>query len=710
MLPCRNGRVTLAQLSVLRLLAQDASQTNGTPQLPPVTVQGENLTPIPQPGSSAVTVVSGDEVRVGEVESTRACPPRPRTSRFLTRIISECPNFQSVDIRENNFGVGEPVVGLYVDDVPYFDLNSRGMSLFDVQQIQIARGEQGAVYGASGPGGVINVITRQPVKRLAWLRRSELRQLQRAELSTGRGGALITNKLYLGIDGVYALRIGYVYNNFLHDTPDSQDTLGGRAVLRWTPSDPWTITVSAGAERYNDGFVPTYLPGADANPFSVSRNLNGFVDTDNVNESLKVAYAPGPFKVVSVTTHRDWRQNLLQDFDFSALPLVNGFSNPRVEQWSQELRVQSADDAEKFKWLGGFFFLDNDLHGNSGSEEFFPITSLPPPLPNPLAPPTTLPTVTRSQNDTYAVFGQGTYTVLYHLDLTAGLRFTDDDREMLRVRTLQNAALGALTLGASDLSGNFTDLEPKFALAWHFTPAIEVYGSVAAGYQSGGFNPSVDSATLARFAPERSWQYELGAKSRWLEDRLSAHAALFYNDMDNYQTFRISPIDPTQSFLVNAHRAAAYGAELELTARPIDELDLNAGAGYTDARYKNFLDPTTGKQLAGQPISFVPQFTLNLSATYHFPWRIYARGEVIGVGHYTLDDTYDIASGPTAQSSYALVNAQVGYADKHFEVYFFARNIFDRHYFNDGLNLGYPSLVLQPGDPATFGVAATARF
>jgi iron complex outermembrane receptor protein len=403
-----------------------------------------------------------------------------------------------------------------------------------------------------------------------------------------------------------------------------------------------------------------------------------------------------------VTTHREWRQDLLQDFDFSAINAVDGFSSPQVEQWSEELRVESPDSAEKLKWRAGLYYLNDNLHSDSGSVVF-----LPPPM-------TTLQTLARSQNETYALFGQATYNIWEHLDLTAGVRLTEDDREISRIGT----ASGFVT-GEYDSSARYTALQPKVAVTWHFKPTLEAYASATEGYQSGGFNSAVDAASQSQYAPERSWQFELGGKSSWFHDKLSVNAALFYTDAGDYQTYRINPADPTQAYLLNAHRAELYGAELELTARPVEGLDLSAGAGYTDARYNRFTVPAadTGTggpaDLDGKAISFVPEFTGNLSARYRLPWwHLYVRGEVIAVGRYQLDDAYDISSGPTVQGAYLLANAQAGYESSHFNIYFFAKNIFDRHYFNNALNLGpsYGALVLQPGDPATFGVAATARF
>jgi iron complex outermembrane receptor protein len=686
-------------LDSFSLMAQQSGQPA---QLAPVTVTGTAVAAIPQADSSAATVVSGQEVEMGEISSMRDLSAQTPNFMAFDANNQRSPKFSIRGFRENNFGAGEPVVGFYVDDVPYFDMYSRGVALYDVREMEFVSGDQGTLYGASGVGSVINIVTRQPGNDTHGYVETSYGNYNSQNYQLGLGGALIKDKLFFSLDGLYGLRDGFVYNSFVHDHPDSQNTATGRATLRWTPTAAWSVTLTANGGRDNDGFVPTYLPGADANPFSVSRNVNGYVDTYNTDEALRIGYESTAVKVTSVTTLRDWRQDLLQDFDFSALNAVDGFSYPRLEQWSEELRVESPEGADKLKWRAGLYYLNDNLHSDSGSMAF-----LPPPA-------STLLTLARSQDETYALFGQATYNISEHLDLTAGVRLTEDDREILRVATASG-----FTTGAYDSSGSYTAAQPKIAATWHFKPTLEAYASVTEGYQSGGFNPSVDMASESQFSPERSWQFELGGKSSWFHNKLSANAALFYTDANNYQTYRINPADPLEAYLLNAHRAELYGAELELTARPIPGLDLSAALGYTDARYNRFTVPAaetgTGApaDLDGKPISFVPEFTGNVSARYRLPWwHLYVHGEVVGVGRYHLDDAYDISSGPTTQDAYFLVNAQAGYESGHFKVYFFAKNIFDTRYFNNALNLGpsYGALVLQPGDPATYGVAATARF
>jgi iron complex outermembrane receptor protein len=694
-----------AALSPFQAFAQNGSSPA---QLSPVTITGPTVSAIPQSSTSAAAVVSGEEVQVGEMTSVRDLTAQTPSLTVFDGNNQRSPRFSMRGFRENNFVGGEPVVGLYVDGVPYFDMNSRGLALFDVREIQFVRGEQGALYGASGVGGVINVLTAQPQNQTRGYIEGSYGNYNAQNYQVGISGALVTNKLFFGVNGLDTLRDGFVYNNFDHDHPDDQNTLGLRGVLKWTPSDPWEITLMADAGRDNDGFVPTYLPGSDSSAFDVSRNVNGYVHTDNLDEALKIGYAAGSVLVTSVLTHRNWAQNAFQEIPPSANETV-GSTSPRLDQWTEELRVESPDPEAVLKWRAGLYYSAGDLLDDSGN----------------ISPSGDYSAVSESKSDTYALFGQGTYTPFEKLDLTAGLRLTYDYRNLELPNFNQGFFYSPTSpVNSAKSSDVFTSAQPKLAAAWHFTPALEAYASAAEGYQSGGFNssavvvgypfpasPPSSAPVSGEYSPERDWQFEAGAKSSWLGNKLSVNASIFYTVADNYQTYA------QQTYMLNAHRADLYGAELELTARPIKDLDLSVGAGYTDARYSRFTEPAaaslTGSpvDLNGKAISFVPEFTANASARYRLPWyHLYVHGEIIGVGRYHLDDSYDVASGPVTQDAYCLVNAQFGYESKHFQIYFFAKNIFDTHYYNNALNLGYASLVLQPGDPATYGIAATARF
>ncbi|MDB6028244.1 MAG: TonB-dependent receptor [Verrucomicrobiales bacterium] len=689
--------VAFAILLPATILKITGAETN-VYQLSPVTVQGAVTETIPQVATSAASTISSNTFRAGQIVTTRDLTAKVPNLTVFDANNDRSPKFSIRGLRENNFGIGEPVVGMYVDDVPYFDLNSRGISLFDIERVDFVRGSQGTLFGASGPGGVLNIVTRQPDN--AWHGHAGMSygNYDSQIYEAGISAPILTNRLYLTLSGLYSRRDGFVHNNALDTDPDTREALSGRASLKWLATEELTFTFTATGEQFRDGFVPTYYPTLDKSPFSVSRNFDGFVDTDSDNQSFKIAYDSSAVRITAVTSHRDWKQNLAQDFDFSASPFVStiGFSNPELEQWSQELRVQSPEDADKLKWLGGLFFLHGDQKNSSGSSTFIAVPF-----------PFTINATTKSHTEahTYAAFGQATYTVVENLDLTAGVRLTYDKREMDRSRVV---TFPPATF-ASSLEDDFMAAQPKVGISYHLTPKAEVYASVTEGYQSGGFNPSVDKPSQAKFNSASSWQFEVGAKSSCLEDKLSTKAALFYTETEDYHVFRLNPLNPTQSFLLNAERATSYGAELELMAKPVESLELNVGLSYTHATYDVFGDPNTGARFDGNNISFVPEYTANASATYRLPCNFYIRGELNGFGRYYLDD-----ANTTPQPLFVLANAQIGYEMKNIEIYFFAKNIFDKRYSANALDLRnafQPDLLVrQPGDPVTFGFAFNAHF
>lgn len=707
---------------VISISAQtNESSGSSTYRLPTITVYGSqpDSTQTVAHAANAVTVLSGEQVKPGGIMNTRELGTYLPNVTVFDANNDRSPKFSIRGLRENNFAVGDPVVGFYVDDIPYTDLNSRGLALFDVEQIEFLRGPQPGLFGANGPSGVINIVTRQPGDE--WEGRGGVtfgnyeQQIYEASLR----GPIVEEKLSLGVSGLYSRRDGFVHNRTNDAHPDDKETLAGRAQLRWTPAETLDFSLVLHGQEFNDGFIPTYYRGHDKDLFSVKRDFDGFVDTETWGTAFKGSFKNEVVKVTSISSYRNWEQNLMQDFDFTENPIRLGFATPELDQWSQEFRVQSNDESRDLKWLGGLFYSAGDLKNNSGSIELAPNPMLP------LPPPSTFRTISENDSETYALFGQATYTAWEKLDFTAGLRFTYDDRAVNRTRTLENSSGflpgGSQTLGAWHDSESFTDVSPKFGISYRCTETIESYVSVSRGYQSGGFNAANDSKDGAKFDSSHSWNYEAGVKTKWLDDRLLVNGAVFYINAENYQVYRINNLDPSQAFLVNADRAKSFGAELDLMAQPCEHLDLSAAFGVTETEFDRFTERTTistpggpvtsTTTFDGNDANFVPAFTANFAAQVNFPCNFYARAEYQAVGSYYLDE-----ANSAKQSAYGLVNARVGYRQEHFEIYVFGKNIFNKEYVNNALDLrnslpGFADqLIRQPGDPMTFGVALSGNF
>lgn len=710
----------IATLAVAPAFAQTNTTLEPSP-LPTVTVIGEKPA-LQQPETIAAGVVAGDLFERGGYNNTRELTAiAPNTSLFDGNN-QRTPRFSLRGFRENNFMLGEPTVALYVDDVPFLDLASRGLPLYEIEQAEFYRGPQGTLFGANGIGGVMNIRTVQPGNDWHGHATAGYGSYDEQSYQLGISGPIAQDQLALGLSGLFSSQDGFVRNLTTGSRADDRETLSGRGVLRWTPTDRLDVSLSITGERFRDDFIPTFYrtssfpPGtSDESMFRVRRNIDGYNDTDAFGQALRIGYDAEDFKFVSITAHRNWEQNLLQDFDFSSLELRNGFSRPEVETWSQEVRFQSPDSADKLKWLGGLFFADTRTKSDSGSIEFTPIPIAPG---FESGPPTTFRTLATSDGNTYAAFGQATLSVTEQLDLIGGLRLNHDVREISRSKTISatnSTFMGfpagpfSSTFGEYDTDMDFTHLLPKVGAAWHFNSNLLGYVSFTGGYQSGGFNASVDDPAESRFDPARSWNYELGLKSDWADHCFTANLALFYTDTQDYQVYRLNGADPSQAYVQNADRAKMMGAELEFAARPAAGWEFSGGIGYTHAEYDRYFDSVNGVSLNGKTISFVPELTGNIAGQYRFPCGFYARVEVQALGDYYL--TEDNAA---KQSAFGLLNCRVGYDTKHWSIYVFGRNVLDKEYAANALDLrwgGQPDMiVLQPGNPATVGVALTARF
>ncbi len=693
---CAASLAGLISIAAVRLAAAAPAILEEPPVvMSPITVYGGDYRVLP--GAASLNVLTSEPVQGGALATTRDLSALAPNFVTLDGNNNRMPRFSVRGLRENNFVTGDAVVGLYLDDVPYADLYSRSLALLDVESIEFIRGPQGTLYGASGPGGVLNITGHQPSNLWQGRARFTYGSYNQQAYDATLSGPIVTDQLAFGFSGLYSQRDGFVRNLLDGGRLDDQETLAGRVQLRWTPAEPWELSLYASAQCFNDGFVPTYLAGSDQDFFHVRRDFVGHVDTKSWNLAFKAAWHNDAVKVTSVTSYRDWRQDLAQDFDFSAnaLGATVGVFQPELRQWTEEVRVHSLDQDAPLKWNAGLYFAAADTETDSGRtiDVFFLDSSM---------------THAELEARTYAIFGEATYSVREKLDFVAGLRLTGDQRDMTRSRSGVDVlgGTGPFQTGPFSVDDTFGAVQPKLGLAYHFQPECMWYATASAGYQSGGFNVSNDAAAQSGFDPARSWHFETGVRTLWAEGRLELNAALFYTRTEDYQVYRLSLRDPTQAWLLNAARASSWGAETEVLVRPTKDLTLSLLAGYTTAEFDRFYDSQNNQSFDGNEINFVPEFTATLAAEYQIWKGLYARAEVVGVGKYYLDE-----ANSAAQDAYALLNARVGYRYENFEIFAFGRNLSNEEYASNALDFRpFSDPVRQPGDPLCLGVGVSAEF
>jgi iron complex outermembrane receptor protein len=258
---------------------------------------------------------------------------------------------------------------------------------------------------------------------------------------------------------------------------------------------------------------------------------------------------------------------------------------------------------------------------------------------------------------------------------------------------------------------DYDEVLPKFSIAYDFTDEIMAYASASKGYLAGGYTYFFDSGPQNfTYDPEYTWNYEIGTKTSWLDNRLIANLSLFYIDMEDKQV--IEWVAGMYQTIENAAEAHSMGVELELHARPMRGLDLFAGFGYMEAEFDNWtateLNYTTFQyeqyDYKNKDLPNVPKYTYNLGVQYRHLSGFFGRVDLLGTG-----DFYGDAKNKAKVDAYELVNLRLGYEREHFDIIFWCKNLFDEDYEAFKMAWGEDEFGIE-AEPRMFGATVTYRF
>ncbi|TAE55095.1 MAG: TonB-dependent receptor [Nostocales cyanobacterium] len=598
-----------------------------------------------------------------------------------------------------NFLANQDTVGFYIDDVPFDYGGFLDVGLIDLERVEVLRGPQSTLYGRSSPAGVVNVISRppsnQPEMRISALYGS----YNNRELQLSLSDAIIPDQLSFRLAGAYKARDGLFDNTFLNKPSGEQSQITGRAQILWTPTPEWDISLNAYASD-NDNGNPTFSRQNAENPFQVSQEVDGFNRLSTNTQALKISYNGDGFRATSITTRRFSNQNTLvgDNFPGDLLQQIIGINSTL---WSQELRFQSPESADRLRWLLGGYYESRHFNVVDDTFKYTDAGAVAFGLPAPGND-----RVSAEQNrHTYAIFGQIDYKPIAPLTLFAGWRYETADAELDRRRVFVNPD-GTVNPSTAEVRNNTINSDvfiPRFGLQYRFNPNLMAYATIAKGHRPSGFNYRADTEDTRRFQEETTWTYEAGLKSSWLDDRLSANLSIFQSDVDNYQVLLTDDFGFFRN--VTNGNVKVTGLEFELKAKPLQGLDLIAGIGYVDSKFKNYTNPFTGGDFSNNRVPFAPELTYNLAVQYRSRSGIFARAELRGYGITYFDDANKVKQDP-----YALVNARIGYEGKKYGIYLYGNNLFDTRYITSGFLFPAPNVTAGFGDPVTYGVQVSASF
>ncbi|MEM7064840.1 MAG: TonB-dependent receptor [Cyanobacteria bacterium P01_B01_bin.77] len=659
----------------------------------------ENVQDVP----ISITAITEQEIEDADITS-------------LEDIARNTPNFTFFPSGDRSFGLysirglsnssviaNRDPVDFYVDGIPYNFASFLDIDLPDLERVEVLRGPQSVVYGRNSLAGVVNLITRKPTDTFKVNGVASYGNFNDLDLRASVSGPVIEDELFFRLAGSYGSRDGYVRNTLLDDGINEQSGGSGRGQLLWTPSDNLEIALNASFDDYRDG-ASSYVP-LNGDPFETAQDIDGFNDLVSNAQGLRVAYTHTDFRFTSTTTRRFSKNDLEFDGDYTAADaVVRVLDDLSSTVFSQEFRLQSPETAEQFEWLLGGYYESSQFdsegngfrYGNDVTTLFGPMFPFPAGSLN----------LTNSEvnSDTISVFGQVSYRPIDALTLTTGLRYESTNNtleEFDRVITIPGLPdIPLFSLDEVEQDGD--ELLPRFVAEYRFSPDLMAYGSITRGYRPPGTNFGPGSAETATYNAERSWNYEVGLKSSWLEDRLAVNLALFHNPVDDFQVLLFDQIGG--SFTDNAD-VSITGFELEARATPVTGFDIVAGLGLIDAEFTDFINPFTRENSDGNQLTFAPDLTYNLALQYRSPQGIFGRLELQGLGTTFFDDANTLEQDP-----YAIVNARLGYEMENLGLYLFANNIFDTEYINQAFALPPIGAIASYGVPATYGVQVRTRF
>ncbi|NOX50716.1 MAG: TonB-dependent receptor [Gammaproteobacteria bacterium] len=691
-------------------------------------------------------------------------------------------------IGQVNWGPAQdPKVGTYLNGV-YLGRPQGGIfDLLDIDRVEVLRGPQGTLFGRNTTAGLIHVITKEPHNEFE----------AKVKVGGGENGQqLYAGTVNIPFGDTFAGRFtvqhreedGYVDNTFDGSEWNDQNSQNGRASFLWTPADSFEAVLSLDAQRVREkptlatcnflgpdnGALAGGLEGLawvfgtydDVRDNCLAQGyLRGYED-DPDNDSKIDAWGvaltlrwdiEGIGELTSISSYRDMEERngswgFISD---SAAGNVLEIHQPpgrdnTFDQWSQEFRLAGTAFDDRLDWVGGIYFFSED------ARQLFDV----PLFRNMVAPDCALVPqfcldlggITFGQivqgvaagsntldydatNESQAIFAEGTWHFSDKLAVTAGIRYTEDDRELSLRQTLIDGSVDAgyvcpdgsakIDSTCSRTNDGQSEVTPRVIVSYQLAEDLMVYGGWSKGYSSGGIN---QTPRLEAYQPEVSKNWEVGFKSQFWDQRVRLNITGFYNTYEEQQQSvgRIIDNQPVVAIL-NAQEATLFGIETELTVVPAEGWLITASHGYIHGEYDEF---TVSDTMTGPPPALVETveirdlsditvvrgspYTYNISVAKDFN---FSSGDSVTaqVGWSYRGRRYDNFESPafTRQAKYGLMDARITWRlrNDNTTISLWGTNILDRKY--TASRGGEPDDNIQRinwGKPSIFGVELTHLF
>jgi iron complex outermembrane receptor protein len=603
------------------------------------------------------------------------------------------------------------------------------LRLVDIDRVEVLRGPQGTLFGASALAGVVRIIPNAPdlEEFAAEVGARGFTTAHSDDASYHVEGAvnipLVTNKLALRLVGYQDDIAGYIDNTFAGQpeidwsaafgAPDgtlvvpaipaftrrdinSEDTWGARAALTWQATDRLRIELLHVTQDVESDSESTTLPVAG--DYETSRGLDAFAeggDGERLDVNTLVAnYDWDAVSLVSASSWTEMKRFTNQDITFLAedagLPPLPWALEDRSEGelFTQELRLQSRGD-QAFQWLAGLYYLDQEAKFS----QFVPDYSCPACLFQVAAGQDfglDAPLAKFSDEEQKSIFTQLSYDLTEQWTVGVGARYIEGELTSFDAAA-DGFLVGGPTVPRPPISDKYDEINPSAYVRYEPTESLTAYAQASRGFRAGQVNQllpeqcqdEAEALGLGLFTePDTMWNYELGLKSQLAEGRLGINTAVYRQKWEGVQL----PVTLSCGFSngFNAGSVTGDGVELELLAQPVDAWRFNLALSVNNSEFERLVGSSIFE--VGERLSDVPEFNGSAGVQYNFSlgtnWTGFFRADYVYVGDVRLKFAAPTEDDPLAsvvleQDAYDKANLRLSFQRGPLAIELFGDNVFD---------------------------------
>jgi len=548
------------------------------------------------------------------------------------------PGVQNFSIRGQGINSSipsvDPTVGLFIDGVYIGTTFGTIIDMWDLESVEILRGPQGLLFGRNVTGGAVTVRTRRPDTEgdLGIRVRASGANEGNYNIAGSIEGALVPDKFAAKLMVSYNDDDGYFSNTnpevtappvppapvpgAFYINPATGRNVGRmettvvRPTFVWTPTDTLELTlIGEYGKTEGDGGPWTNVTrqrAGDLKEFTTQADEMGETDMEWKQGTFELNWDVGRGTITNIAGWRKVEMNSAADIDGDALPVftVPGFTDQ--DQFSNELRY-AATFFDVWDLTTGVYYLDQDI--NYREARF-------------IAGGAQLVALGGDMNaKNYGVFWNNDVTVAEVWTLTAGIRYSKEDKE---TQIITDACSEVQTFDCNfvDYDGDWDNWTPKLGVSWASNDSAQAYTYWTRGFRAGGFNFRNAKPLVLPPGPtlqEEQNVWEIGVKSELWDNRVRLNFAYFHDQIDDMQR-EVNVPDPDVIVLqgtINAGDVTIKGVELDFAAVLTENFYIDGTVGYMDGKYDN-KNPAF-ESFIGDDLPRLAPWSFGLGANYDIP-------------------------------------------------------------------------------------------